>query len=656
MDCVHGFWDGAACACAPGFTGPLCELPRFAACAIGDDGYVPCESVRKFAPVACTCIAQCEASDTPVCGPGSNGCSFRWKKRVTFVADLPCLVNASDSRVPPGPGVLETTYGSRHDPRTYRLPALRVPHYSPRAVNVRAGGREQMVTDRLVDESVCDGCGRRGRCLASGRCACFDGHFGKHCEHQCDNNCANDCSGRGRCEHGWCRCERGWRGHDCSIGDGNITVVADLIGQDGVGPHLADVPARIAAKVRRLERRVYVYELPAHVIRGGTESYAPRYWGADAFDACDPVHKRRLYQIEAHIDAQLRLDRFVRTFDPREASLFYVPANLLPRLTWGSDPGPMVRRVLAYIRTAHPYWNRTGGADHVWTVFGEKMVCEFPKEVRDRSILISLWGGDVDYPRGVPSIDCVRRGKDIVVPPLTPLQHDRDRFEKSRPLFATLEQLRSNTRPTLLFFSGGIVSFGASQDHRRKHGHDTPDIRTKWNRRVDRDDCARPDGACRSVYSMGVRQAVWRARLYADPEIRIVSAGVGDYVEALQTSEFCLHTEGNSWGTRLVDYAMFGCVPLIVNDGMILPFDDLLDYPSFSVHAGKQQIPDLPRLLRARRNGTSAMRRTMYATRAALQWWRPQGRAYEFLLASLADRVPAAAQQTSERRLGGSVA
>ena len=49
---------------------------------------------------------------------------------------------------------------------------------------------------------------------------------------------------------------------------------------------------------------------------------------------------------------------------------------------------------------------------------------------------------------------------------------------------------------------------------------------------MERDPCARPDVSCRNIYSMGVRQAVWRQKLWAEPDMRIVSAGIPDYLTA----------------------------------------------------------------------------------------------------------------------------
>ena len=124
----------------------------------------------------------------------------------------------------------------------------------------------------------------------------------------------------------------------------------------------------------------------------------------------------------------------------------------------------------------------------------------------------------------------------------------------------------------LLLFAGGITSFGASQDcaycavhlactpflhpdtcsinppptmsyptplrhtvqdNIRASGNDSIAKQEKWLRRVTADRCARPEVTCRDMYSMGVRQAVWREKLYLEPDMRIVSAGIPDYLTAV---------------------------------------------------------------------------------------------------------------------------
>eukprot|EP00966_Prymnesium_polylepis_P210260 4869379-Prymnesium_polylepis.3 len=170
----------------------------------------------------------------------------------------------------------------------------------------------------------------------------------------------------------------------------------------------------------------------------------------------------------------------------------------------------------------------------------------------------------------------------------------------------------------------------------------------RWQREAEKNPCAQPDNLrCRFLYSMGVRQAIWRQRLWAEPDIRIVSAGVPDYLQAVPHARFCLvsaccqisgtvravalrhtrflatrshalsccvlcasrtsqHTEGNSWGTRLIDYMAMECVPVIVNDGMMQVFENVLPYDAFAFHLSKRQIPELYSFLHNVTNATRA--------------------------------------------------
>lgn len=57
-------------------------------------------------------------------------------------------------------------------------------------------------------------------------------------------------------------------------------------------------------------------------------------------------------------------DWAVRTENPWEANLFYVPALTYAYSSNLGDVVEHLRRVMAWVRTAHPFFNRTGGRDH----------------------------------------------------------------------------------------------------------------------------------------------------------------------------------------------------------------------------------------------------------------------------------------------------
>jgi len=145
---------------------------------------------------------------------------------------------------------------------------------------------------------------------------------------------------------------------------------------------------------------------------------------------------------------------------------------------------------------------------------------------------------------------------------------------------------------------------------------------------------------------MGVRQAVWRQKLYLEPDMRIVSAGIPDYLTAVPQAHFCLHTEGNGWGARVVDYMAMECLPLMVNDRMVFPYANVIDWKTFSLHLLKRQIPEIPTILRnISAQSQMAMHAQLRRYKRAFVWWRPDGLAYEYTLAALGHRLVSWSQQ-----------
>ena len=59
----------------------------------------------------------------------------------------------------------------------------------------------------------------------------------------------------------------------------------------------------------------------------------------------------------------------------------------------------------------------------------------------------------------------------------------------------------------------------------------------------------------------------------------------------MPNARFCLHTEGNGWGARVVDYMAMECLPLMVNDGMIFPYSNIINWDDFSIHLNKKHVP-----------------------------------------------------------------
>ena len=696
----HGVCDETTgrCLCQLGWTGDACERDLYPACRLSlTPQPAPavqhtCAAMRTLSPVACECLTQCLDTDMEPCAPASFGCQTPWRERARrvrgggpdlgtrdgFFASLSCYAHPPDvpaasvhSGLPVHPAARLTTLAiflaSGYAGANPAAPPVPLPAWG--AGEDHRGG--YAAGTAFVPATECPGsCSGRGRCLAvlagsagteagrrprgrrgaaladsgssagghaAGRqCVCVDGAFGLACEHVCSNDCFNHCSGHGECVHGWCRCHPGWFGADCSSTLGLSYRRAELPSdrsQFGHGSPLAQVE-QLPPEVRRfaevLRGRVYMYELPQRLVRDN-ERWMWRQWGRWGGRGCDPVFNRRIYSAQTHFDAHLMHDDFARTLDPARARLFYVPLFLNQRVTWGADLGVPMRKAVAYIRHAFPFWNASGGRDHVFFIFGERQTCLVPEEIRRAAIIVGHWG----------DVDCMSRAKDVVVPTITPVQHDLARFrQRLQPAMRKATATSFERSGPLLLFAGGITSFSASQDNLRKDGVDSESKQQKWLTRVLKDPCSRPEVSCRNIYSMGVRQAVWRQRLWAEPDMRIVSAGIPDYDTAVPQAHFCLHTEGNGWGARVVDYMAMECLPLMVNDGMIFPYANVLNWDTFSIHLRKRQVPMIPTILRNVSAATQlAMHTVQRRHKRAFVWWRPDGLAYEYTLAALGERA-----------------
>jgi len=354
-DCgEHGVCERLVCLCQWGWAGRRCEAPLFPACTLApapapvDGGYgqpspqlaVSCAMLRKLSPMACACAAQCLDAGHKIFDPASHGCSVPWKPwpgkatyggdgtRAGFHAALPCLdfppTVPSSSGLPVHPDARLTRLGSYLSTRDRRFNGS-APLAAAQPLGVFGAGERGRGAVRAgavwVDSASCAlGCSGRGRCMrtpsrergtprrrregASHTCVCVDGSFGSDCETVCSNDCFNGCSGHGACVHGWCHCQRGWYGVDCSDSMGlryRRASLPDDRTQFGEGPRdaqLALLPPALRAHAAQLRQAVFVYSLPPEVNRAG-EAWMWRNWGDDAGQGCDPVHNRRIYSAQS---------------------------------------------------------------------------------------------------------------------------------------------------------------------------------------------------------------------------------------------------------------------------------------------------------------------------------------------------------------------
>ena len=72
-----------------------------------------------------------------------------------------------------------------------------------------------------------------------------------------------------------------------------------------------------------------------------------------------------------------------------------------------------------------------------------------------------------------------------------------------------------------------------------------------------------------------------------------------DYVSTLGDARFCLCPRGVAgWAPRVFDAIGMGCIPVLITDYTIFPFESLLDYTKFAVFVRESEVPVLQDILR----------------------------------------------------------
>jgi hypothetical protein len=117
-------------------------------------------------------------------------------------------------------------------------------------------------------------------------------------------------------------------------------------------------------------------------------------------------------------------------------------------------------------------------------------------------------------------------------------------------------------------------------------------------------------------YSRGIRAALFD-RYEGDDEIVFVGdenrLSPETFTASMARSHFCLCILGYAlWSPRLVEATTAGCIPVIIADGIELPFEGVLDYRRFAVKVSQSQalLPaDDPKSLKSILRGISLAER-----------------------------------------------
>ncbi|KAG2494840.1 hypothetical protein HYH03_007080 [Edaphochlamys debaryana] len=438
-------------------------------------------------------------------------------------------------------------------------------------------------------------------------CTVLDDLGGLTCDDPVQAFCPGACSGHGFCNLGFCVCDDGYYGHDCSRRKAGLPLLPSRI---PTTPWLASVvrepPAALEPPPRATRRRplVYVYDLEplfqAKILqyRVGTTACVHRRHKAPQNETV--WTEEWVYAADTLLHESLLISEY-RTFDPEEADFFYVPhqASCLPFpiYQWADWPwfrgqgGPRPRQManmlmdtVEWINATHPFWQRRGGRDHVFLFTHDEGACWAPT-VLNNSIWLTHWGrmglnhtsqtaygadkydeelhvvsphqpeGWLVHTRGHP---CYNPDKDLVIPAFKQPRHYSESALLGKP---------ARERDLLFFFKGDVGK------HRFPH-------------------------YSRGIYNMS-QEGGWAGKhrfLIGDREDADVA---GSYTELLARSVFCLVAGGDGWSARMEDAVLHGCIPVIILDGVHAVFESILDLDLFSVRIAEADVGRILEILQA---------------------------------------------------------
>ncbi|XP_068635407.1 probable glycosyltransferase At5g03795 isoform X1 [Aristolochia californica] len=244
------------------------------------------------------------------------------------------------------------------------------------------------------------------------------------------------------------------------------------------------------------------------------------------------------YASESYFKKVLVQSHFL-TNNPSKADLFFLPFSIArlrhdPRVDVGGIPD-FIRNYISHIKQNFPYWNRTNGADHFYVACHSagRSAMEKAEEVMVNAIQVVCSSSYF--------ISAYVAHKDASLPQIWP--------RKGNP-----SGVDSLNRKKLAFFAGSMNS----------------PVRLKLLKTWENDS---------EIF-------VHFGRLQTP------------YSDQLLGSKFCLHVKGFEVNTaRIADSLYYGCVPIVIANHYDLPFQDILNWKSFSLVVPTLDIPLLKRIL-----------------------------------------------------------
>ncbi|KAI3935162.1 hypothetical protein MKW92_005632 [Papaver armeniacum] len=185
------------------------------------------------------------------------------------------------------------------------------------------------------------------------------------------------------------------------------------------------------------------------------------------------------------------------------------------------------KKAYDHIVEQYPFWNRSSGRDHIWSFSWDEGACYAPKEIWNSMIAYWLNNWDAIPSSSRATIHAMIRRKILSL--------------KDRKLF----YFNGNLGPA----SRKRYSMGIRQKLAEEFGS-TPDTKGKLGRQ------------------------------HAD-DVIVTPARSDHYYKDLSSSVFCGVLPGDGWSGRMEDGVLHGCIPVVIQDGIFLPYENVLKLSKF---------------------------------------------------------------------------
>ncbi|KAG8364507.1 hypothetical protein BUALT_Bualt18G0004400 [Buddleja alternifolia] len=255
-----------------------------------------------------------------------------------------------------------------------------------------------------------------------------------------------------------------------------------------------------------------------------------------------------IYSTEGIFLGLIESNTHFRTYEPDEAHVYFLPFSVVMILEHLFDPITRDKAVLErvvgdYVRlisTKYPYWNRSLGADHF-------MLSCHDWGPRATWYVHRLYFTSMRVLCNANTSEFFNPIKDVSFPEIN--------FRTGN-----ITQLTSGSsnRTILAFFAG------------RMHGF--------------------------------IRRPLFRLWENKDSDIRVFQKipenSSLSYNEMMEKSKYCLCPSGHEVASpRVVEAIYAECVPVLISEDYILPFNDVLDWDKFSVRVSVEELPKLKEIL-----------------------------------------------------------